>query len=480
MQKQGGMKNRDTLFLACILLAISASYLLLSLRQDLRLSVHILVGVTAVCVGSLAVLLYRGEGGNLRLPAGVILLFALVFRLLFVFRLPQLSDDMYRYLWDALQLLHGNNPYALAPASTPGSLGVAAVALLPKINHPQLVTIYPPVSQLIFAAGAALSCGLTGLKIVLVTFDLALCVVILRLLRAMRLPAWRAAIYAWHPLPIIEISGSGHIDGAGILLLFTALLILFAKSGKEMRAPGALWKSRGRSLAAGFTCSAAVLVKLIPFIYFPMLLVAAGSPAMLTFGLLTGFALFGIPFAPDVQHMFWTLHAYVRNWEFSNFAFRMLRYLLSSGAHARWVLSSLFAAWTAFSVISFRIDRKTHPGQEALPILLRSVYAVTFGFLLLTPTLHPWYALYLVALLPFAAGPAGLVLSWAVFLSYRVLIDYTILGRWSEGDLTAGLIWLSPVAACLLSALLSATVVVKPAIGRICKDSRSPSNLRQI
>ena len=50
-------------------------------------------------------------------------------------------------------------------------------------------------------------------------------------------------------------------------------------------------------------------------------------------------------------------------------------------------------------------------------------------FLLLTPTLQPWYALTLVAFLPFCAGPAGLVLCWVVFLTYQVQIPYFILGH---------------------------------------------------
>ncbi|HLA04819.1 MAG TPA: hypothetical protein VJZ16_02435 [Syntrophales bacterium] len=85
--------------------------------------------------------------------------------------------------------------------------------------------------------------------------------------------------------------------------------------------------------------------------------------------------------------------------------------------------------------------------QQKLMLFMRSLYGITFGFLLLTPTLHPWYALYLVSLLPFMAGPAGLVLTWAVFLSYRVLIGYAIDGQWIESDLIAAVIWFSPVVA---------------------------------
>ena len=85
--------------------------------------------------------------------------------------------------------------------------------------------------------------------------------------------------------------------------------------------------------------------------------------------------------------------------------------------------------------------------------LMKTFYFITISFLLLIPTLYPWYVLYLACLLPFAAGPAGIVLTWAVFLSYRVLIPYTLLGMWIEDDHTSAMIWIAPAFAFLLAAL---------------------------
>jgi hypothetical protein len=69
----------------------------------------------------------------------------------------------------------------------------------------------------------------------------------------------------------------------------------------------------------------------------------------------------------------------------------------------------------------------------------------------LTPTLHPWYALYLAALLPFAGGTAGLVLSWSVLLSYRVLILYAVTGKWMESDGIPLLVMAGPAAAWVMT-----------------------------
>jgi hypothetical protein len=83
--------------------------------------------------------------------------------------------------------------------------------------------------------------------------------------------------------------------------------------------------------------------------------------------------------------------------------------------------------------------------------VLEAGYAIAMALLLLTPTLQPWYALCLAAFLPFCAGPAGLVLCWAVLLTYRVQIPYFILGQWIENPQVTAAVFLAPVTAYLLN-----------------------------
>ncbi|HQJ09869.1 MAG TPA: hypothetical protein PLF54_12755 [Deltaproteobacteria bacterium] len=162
--------------------------------------------------------------------------------------------------------------------------------------------------------------------------------------------------------------------------------------------------------------------------------------------------------------MFGTLGAYLKNWEFANFAFRTLRLMMSSGDHARMILSFLFVICVLYLTVFPRINRTDCTKKESSSLPVKAMYGITFGFLLLTPALHPWYALYLVALFPFIAGPAGLVFSWAVFLSYHVLIEYTVLGRWIENDTIAAAVWLAPVAAWLASLIVKAVRPHEPVI----------------
>ncbi|CAH2031973.1 hypothetical protein [Trichlorobacter ammonificans] len=415
----------------------------LALQPELRLAVPLLVGVTAAMTMLLACLLYLGEKGRIALSWQVIITGALAMRLLFLFAPPQLSDDLYRYLWDALNLLNGINPYAAAPAvvTPPPEL----TALHSQINHPQYVTIYPPAAQLLFAGGAALGGTLTGLKGLLVALDLGLCALLVVMLKRLELPLWRAALYAWHPLPLLEIAASGHVDGTGMALVMASFALLAAAGAGK----GGGW----RVPAAGGLLAAAGLVKLFPVALVPPVLAAVPRQRRWLFvaGGLAGVLLLVVPFLPSIAAILGSLDSYARHWEFSGFAFRTLRAATGSGTIARLVLIGLFLGVVGGSTFRlFRRLRTAGSPAERLRATLTACYGVALAFLLLTPTLHPWYALCLAALLPFSAGPAGLTLCWSVFLAYQVQLSYFIEGNWQERAWVAAAVFGAPVAAWLL------------------------------
>ncbi len=400
---------------------------------------------------ALAVSLYAGGSKNIGWTPRTILLIAAALRLLFLFRRPELSDDIFRYLWDGLTTVHGGNPYALAPADAPP----AAEGLLAYVNHPHLITIYPPAAQIIFAEGALLG-GLFGIKALLVAADIAACGIMMRILARMNLPPSRAVIYAWHPLPVLEIAASGHIDGAGVFFLMLGFMFLIPAKNGSYRPVNRGWLAPA---LAGMAFSAAAFVKLFPLVFFPLFVFLAGKKGRGAFiaGTVFGAAALIVPFFPGLFNMFATLGIYARNWEFAGFAFQALHVLLPEGATARWLLAGLFMLVAA--VVYTRLFRQHGSGKEVAPshsaflASFQAAYAIALAFLLLTPTLHPWYALYLACLLPFVPGAAGLVMVWAVLLSYRILIGFTILGVWEEKDNIPALIWLATFGALLLSRL---------------------------
>jgi hypothetical protein len=432
------------------------SYFLLSLLPDFRTALPELLGITALIILMLYVIIYAGEQGAISWSPRLIILVAASVRLMFLFRPAELSDDIYRYLWDGLQLLDGHNPYTYAPSSV-HSQDAFLAELRQRVNHPDLVTIYPPAAQLIFIAGAAVHKSIFGIKALLIVLDLATCFVMTRLLRSMRLPAWRTVLYAWNPLVVVETAASGHIDTAGLMFFLISLLLLVKNNidagilSKEERSLPVMrpWLI---PLVSGLLFSSAVLVKLVPLIFLPGLILLAKKRGRLFFvtGFVAGVCIFSVPFIPDLRHMFNTLSIYAQNWEFSGLAFRSLRNIVSSGSVARVVLLSVFTVICLF-LYSRLISKSRLPTEMKNRGLASTLYIVSFSFLTCTPTLHPWYVLYLAAFLPFTVGVAGLALSWSIFLAYHVLIPYFYLGRWIENDYIPVLVWFVPLSVYLLT-----------------------------
>lgn len=425
--------------------AIVAAAALLALQAELRLAVPLLLGASAAMTILLACALRAGEQGWLDWSPRLILAVALLLRLFFLFAPPQLSDDLYRYLWDGWQLLHAMSPYAMAPATVTPDPAIADVHRL--VNHPRYVTIYPPAAQLIFTVGATLGGTVTGLKALLILIDLGLCAVILRLLQSLRLPLWQSVLYAWNPLAMVEIAGSGHVDGAGMALFLAATLLLIREENSPL-------PRRWPCLLAGTLGAAAGLVKLFPFVLAPLLLLLVSPSRRRLFigGFLAGCAALLLPFMTHLGHLAGTLDTYARNWEFAGFVFSTLRRLTGSGNVPRLILVSAFGA----TAITIAVRLRQQLAGETAPAdrwraALAACHATAMAMLLLTPTLQPWYALSLAVFLPFAPGPAGLVLCWAVLLTYRVQIPYFIFGQWIESPWVTATVFLAPVTAWTLT-----------------------------
>ncbi len=452
-------------------LIIMTSYGLLSIQGDLRFSIPLLIAITACNVIVLSTALYFGEKKEISWSPLVILSVAIIVRCFYLFRTPELSDDIYRYLWDGLQILRGSNPYTFAPLEMP-PLDVMSSDLLKKINHPELVTIYPPAAQLIFLIGAFLTKSVTGIKASLCIIDLATCIVIMKILSHMELPVWRTALYAWHPIPVLEIASSGHVDGAGMFFLLIAIFFLYSCNKHQISS----LKEDCFLFVAGSALGIGALVKLYPLFLIPVFMVMIKGKRRLIFilGVILSITALTIPFMPALANSFDTLRIYLKNWEFANFAFRTLRDLTTSGNISRLFLSFSFLCIVMFFTVRLW-EKKEKEGNNVISLgmsgkieqdnriesknmflyFLKSIYLINFTFLLVMPTLYPWYVLCVVCMFPFIAGPSGIIFSWSVFLSYYVIIDYAYLGQWVEHSIIPAVIWCAPALGFLLHKLVT-------------------------
>ncbi len=338
-------------------------------------------------------------------PLTAIVIAAAVFRLSLLFSIPALSDDIYRYVWDGRVQWAGINPYRFAPAAQ--ELAQVRDALIfPKINHPELPTIYPPIAQIAFWVGYGISGGILGIKVLLACADLIAGWLIVCLLRHFEQRTQWVLIYFWHPLVVVEIAGNGHIESLGIVALLAALYLFL----------------KGRDRIAVSALGGAVLVKFFPLIFLPNFVRWQGwrptnwsALLMVPCVVLLGY----LPYAWTGASVLGSLGTYAQHWSFNSAVFDILILLCGSGQIARGIIALLFS-----SVVLLLIWKRVP--------LLHCAYVTAVAFVLLTPTLHPWYVLWLIPFLVFYRHPPWIAFSLLVVLSYHILIQYQAHGVWEE------------------------------------------------
>jgi alpha-1,6-mannosyltransferase len=186
----------------------------------------------------------------------IVLLFAGLFRASILFAPPMLSDDIYRYIWDGRVQAAGINPYRYVPADE-ALLGLRDTAVYPHINRRDTAhTIYPPVAQMFYFLVTRVSQSVTWMKAAMVGCEAVTLIALILLLVSFGWPGQRVLVFAWHPLLVWEIAGSGHVDALMIALLALALLA---------------WRKEKNQTVAGVALACATLIKFFPLVLFPAL-----------------------------------------------------------------------------------------------------------------------------------------------------------------------------------------------------------------
>ncbi|GAC1477116.1 MAG: hypothetical protein NVS2B12_31260 [Ktedonobacteraceae bacterium] len=200
------------------------------------------------------VLLTKPFGGRWRwIELGIIFVGAFVFRAMLLPLPPILSNDSWRYLWDARVFLHGYSPYVTVP-NDPILLPLRDLQIYWQMAYRDVPTIYPPGALYIYALSYLLApSNLYFLKAIFLVCDMATCAVLAILLARKGLDARRVILYAWSPLPIVEFAVQGHVDVVSIT--FTVLAVLCATSTRP-----------GSRALTGFLIAIATLIKIYPIL----------------------------------------------------------------------------------------------------------------------------------------------------------------------------------------------------------------------
>ena len=241
----------------------------------------------------------------------VIVLFSAAFRGLLLCSEPIQEIDIYRYLWDGAAVSAGVNPFRYSPEQVrtlprvrpprgrtdplPDDLArlvalrdssPALATILNRVHYGELPTVYPPVSQAVFAAAvlttprtASVGTHIVVMKVWLLLFDLGTLGVLLLLLRQTGRPLGWAVAYGWCPLVLKEFANSGHLDAIAVFLttaaVYAAVRAFFPHAARQTNET-----LHGRAAVMTGILSAALLglgvgAKLYPVVLAPLLLVVS-------------------------------------------------------------------------------------------------------------------------------------------------------------------------------------------------------------
>lgn len=327
-------------------------------------------------------LLWRRGDVGLR----TVVVLALLFRLLYLWLPPVLSDDAFRYIWDGMLQMHGLNPFAYRPDDTQLAF-LHGEAIYDELNSASYYTVYPPLSQIAFRIGGWFYDLGWQTSYYIIKGVLAACEIGALLILARVLPARQLMLYAWNPLVVLVVAGQAHTESIAVLCLVVAWIMARRRRGG--------WASVG--------LAAAGLVKLYPFVLLPLLWRRFGWrsvwPAALTC------AVVGLPYYhPDaVTHVLTSLELYVRSFEFNAgvyYAVKEAFEIVTGDDWSKQIGPAFRWLFLASLPVVYVLDRR-------YDWTFRRAGVVILGlFFVFSTTIHPWYFLPLLAWVAAARPPS--------------------------------------------------------------------------
>jgi hypothetical protein len=167
----------------------------------------------------------------------IIISVGLISRIILIPSQPVLEDDYCRYLWDGAVTANGCNPYLYSPLEAMEQtntdlpnvlieLSDESGEIIKNINHPHIRTIYPVLSQLVFATAYLTSpWEYWSWKVILLIFEVILLIFLVKTLTHLKLPVIFISFYWLNPIVIHEFFNAAHMDLLAILFVVIALYL---------------------------------------------------------------------------------------------------------------------------------------------------------------------------------------------------------------------------------------------------------------
>lgn len=347
-----------------------------------------------------------------------LLFIGIVIRLGLIVVFPNLSDDIYRFIWDGYLLQQGINPFEYLPTALQDQDNRLA-ELYPLLNSPNYFSIYPPICQVVFFVSAfsdELMISSIVIKSIFFLTELGSLYLFIRLLDLLEMDRNSVLLYWLNPLIIIELLGNLHFEA---IMIFFVLLFLVALKANKM-------------VQAGMAFSAAVSVKLLPLMFGPFLLkyliekkkwfVFGAVSIGLLLLLFTPFLLDG-----NLGRMMTSVDLYFQKFEFNASVYYVLRMLgiWITGYNQIAVIGPFLSLMTLGLIVWLAYKNE----KLDFHTMIQLFFMAFCTYLFLGTTVHPWYLALPLALNVFLNYRFIIIWSYVVFFSYSSYGDQIMINN---------------------------------------------------
>lgn len=332
---------------------------------------------------------------------------------------PILEDDYQRYFLDGAITANGMNPYLRSPKEIIETqkdilvlkkIGEEAGVVLERINHPELRTIYPPVTQGVFALAYFIKpFDLTSWRLVLLFFDCMTFYLICQLLLHFNASLVWSSLYWWNPVIIKELFNSAHME---------AILVPFMLAGILSALHKRYWLSNVFLILAAAVKIwpiALMAITLRPVLFKPLKLALSLIPALLL-TLLLSLPLFLATFDQNSGFI-----AYATRWKTNSALFPLLMSISEWGVTTTGLTNLSANTLTRAIIVLAMLIISTvlfyRPIRDNADLVSRC-FVMTSCIFLLSPAQFPWYLAWIAAFLPLYPSRGFLALTVTIPFYY--------------------------------------------------------------
>ena len=340
---------------------------------------------------------------------------AIICRIIFLFSIPELSPDFYRFIWDGELLTNGINPYAFLPSElmennrwVDNQYMVSLYQNMTDLSKGHYSN-YPVLNQLLFFIPTylfdSIQNNMIALKIMILLADVGVIFILKKILNHLNLSIQKIWLYALNPFIIIEFVGNLHFEGVMIFLLLTSIYFVL----------------KDKTYISATLLGLSIQIKLIPLMLIPFFFKKLKWKKSIVFLIasLAVFSLIGMVLWHNtvyLNNMMESITIYFTTFQFNSSLFSIVNYFKSNqmGWDSTYIVGPMLSKIATVLIILLAVFRNY---KSEIDIFKGVLFALVIYYLFAT-TVHPWYVSMILIMSIFTDYKFGLIWTLLIPLTY--------------------------------------------------------------